>query len=92
MPCAQPAAARTVDEAMPVDNLSKHVAHLLLTVPGLDDPPSSDAIELFNRFLAEARTCRGPNSLVHEIPELGLDARREDLFLWVRQLSVAVER
>jgi hypothetical protein len=73
---------------MPFDNLPKHVLHLLLAVPQLQDPPPSDAVELFNRLLAEARSCTGPNSLVHEIPELGPDARREELFLWTSQLSV----
>ena len=75
---------------MPLDKLARHVLELGATVPGLPDPPPSDAIDLFNNFLAEPRLCQGPNSLVHEIPELGADARRDDLFLWTCQLRVAV--
>jgi hypothetical protein len=90
--CGATAAARRVAVAMPLDNLSSHVLHLLLTVQSLSDPPPKDAIELFNRFLAETRASRGPNSLAHEIPELGSDTPREQLFLWTRQLSVALQR
>ena len=79
-------------KAMPVDKLSIHVSHLLLTVQSLADPPPLAAIALFNRFLADARERCGLYSLVHEIPELDLASSREDLFLWVRQLSVALQR
>jgi hypothetical protein len=90
--CGTLVAGRRVVVAMSLDKLSEHVLYLTLTVSGLSDPPPPDAIDLFNRFLAEARTRRGPNSLAQEIPELGPDARREELFLWTHQLSVAVRR
>jgi hypothetical protein len=77
---------------MSVGKLYKHVLYLCLSVNGLPDPPPGDAIELFNRLLAEARPRCGTASLVHEIPELGSDARRVDLLLWTNQLMVALER
>jgi hypothetical protein len=67
-----------------------HVFELLITLPGLGDPAPADAIKLFNRLLAEARSDRGPRSLVHEIPEQDSDAGRDELILWSNQLRVAL--
>jgi len=76
---------------MPVrlENLDSHVKELYWTVLHLRDPPE-DAYELLNRFVDEARMRKGPGSLVHEIPELGPDASRAQLILWVQQLRTAL--
>lgn len=70
--------------------LHEHVFQLLLTVVGLGNPPPADAIDLFNKLLAEARSCCGPRSLVHEIPEQEPSAGRDELILWTNQLWAAL--
>jgi hypothetical protein len=73
-----------------VDKLTEHVRALRVTVMGLPDPPPSDAIDLFNKFLDVARLCKGPRSLAHEIPDQGPDASRAEIILWANQLLVAL--
>jgi hypothetical protein len=70
--------------------LRDHVSQLLVTVVSLGDPPPAGAIDLFNKLLADARSSSGPRSLVHEIPDQGTDAGRDELILWTSQLWAAL--
>jgi hypothetical protein len=75
---------------MAMDNLNGHVMGLMTTLIGGGDPPPAAAIDLFNRLVADARSRLGPSSLVHEIPDQGPEARRDELILWANQLQVAL--